>query len=302
VKEASRTGPLKNWLVVEIIERDAAGGKALKFADFLPVVVVDSATQTAMYARSGELIEIGTDRTYYISIASTGERRFSIDGKPIQRLVAGTPLDDDMVFQREFYVVFENGPSSAPLSISPSSAMPNAMPTTPRAESDENELAHLRREMVAMRMELNDVKRQKLLRESIPQQPASRGEMPSRATRAVASDDESVTTDDGDEPAELTTAPMIMREVASAVQCVYRVQFCAVPIEREAERVRAALAHSGIAPTSVEIFLDPRRNITFYRVRGGCFSSVAQSRNALREYSRLAERLRLGVQPMMVRN
>jgi hypothetical protein len=349
-----RIGSLKNWLVVEVIERATPRGKAVRFADFLPVVVVDSATQTAIYARSGELIEIGTERTYYISVASTGERRFTIDGDPVQRLRAATPFEDDMVYQREFSIVYEGGPTPS-LSVLPPQMTAQVNPAQAQSmpSAEETELARLKRDIITMRSELDEVKRDKLTRSALPAETATRGEqrdprdsrlntsteaLPQEAASSLPLEAQPLPSSFAPQstqplytpslyapplyapplptprpllPTEMDDAEGISRrsqygpaslEQLPALDCGYRVQFCATPIEREAERIRAALEQGGVEETSVELFQEPRRNITFYRVRGGCFASYTQVRTALQMYARTAERLRLGLQPMIVRN
>jgi hypothetical protein len=344
INDRPRTGSLKNWLVVEVIERDTPRGKAVRFTDFLPVVIVDSATQAAIYARSGELVEVGVERTYYLSVASTGERRFTIDGDPVQRLRAGTPIEDDMVYQREFSIVYEGGPTPS-LSVLPPQMNPQISPSQAASmpTQEETELARLKREMMAIRSELDDVKRDRLTRSTLPPQSATRGEERSSELQPIPQDIVAETLPtlaptpqssvypppassqaasrmtlpeprpllpSDDEEAEGLSLPRVERqpygpislEQMPALDCGYRVQFCATPIEREAERIRAALEQGGVQETSVELFQEPRRRITFYRVRGGCFASYNQVRTALLSYARTAERLRLGLQPIIVRN
>jgi hypothetical protein len=319
---ASRTSArFQNWLVVEVIERAEPGGRAIRFSDLLPVVIVDSATQTPIYARSGELIEVGVNRTYYVSIASSGERRFMIEGQPVQIVRTGLPLEDDMVFQREFYIIYEGGPTPAPLVAPP----PQTSSSQALQPDERAELERLRRDMMIMRSELDEVKRQKLHRSYMPDTKPlpARGEFPNKPASSVisreglpsnslwANAEEYERYDVSSTPApsvpfSVTPAPVLSVSPAtnlyaeSGIGCLFRIQFCAVPVEREAERIRSLLSEGGIQNTSVEVYQEPRRNITFYRVRGGCFVNLVQARSALREYTRIAERVRVGAQPMVV--
>ena len=59
------------WLTVEVLEKKPSlGNKSSAFNEFIPVVIVDSATNAYLYALSGEMVEIGKQRTYFVSVVS----------------------------------------------------------------------------------------------------------------------------------------------------------------------------------------------------------------------------------------
>lgn len=100
--------PLRVWLTVEVSEKKASlGNNSAAFNELIPVVIMDSATQAPLYALSGEVIEIGQNRTYFVSVVSGQDKTFQVQGAPIQIVRTSTPKDDDIIYQREFIIAKE---------------------------------------------------------------------------------------------------------------------------------------------------------------------------------------------------
>ena len=105
------------WLTVEVLEKKPSlGSKSSAFNEFIPVVIVDSATNGYLYALSGEMVEIGKQRTYFVSVVSGEDKSFLVEGAPVQVVRTGEPEKDDLIYQREF-VIRSSAPadSSAPV-------------------------------------------------------------------------------------------------------------------------------------------------------------------------------------------
>jgi hypothetical protein len=338
----SANQPPRNWLIVEVLEKGTPGsstgsqnGKSasdreIKFSDFLPVIIVDSLTQGVIYARSGEVVQIGNNRTYFVSVASGRDAPLNIQGEAVQRVRTGTPTDDDVIFQKEFIVLNASALPTVPATTNtaPSSSLPpkSANPA-PRTSTDieelKQQLAQMRRELDRLRVMPEQPKRtaDELRGAGVrnappPRTAANTNVTPAdveRAERAERAERPRTTPAMPAPPARRGSAEGVEAETSLAEQpsgtvlepyrssCVFGIQFCAVPVQREAERIRNLLMQE-IEDARVEVFDDGRRNITFYRVRGGCFMSYSQARVALRQYVRTSERLRIGVQPFVVRN
>ncbi len=331
----SANQPPRNWLIVEVLEKGTPGsstgshnGKSasdrdIKFSDFLPVIIVDSATQGVIYARSGEVVQIGNNRTYFVSVASGRDVPLNIQGEAVQRVRTGAPTDDDVIFQKEFIVLNASAlpPVPATTSTNSSSSLPSKSPSSsPQSNTDieelKQQLAQMRRELDRLRAmpeqpkRTTDELRGTVARSTLPPRTANtnippadveRAERPSitpiiRISPPRRGNVEGVETETSlvEQPSGSIIAPY-------RSSCIFGIQFCAVPVQREAERIRNLLMQE-IEDARVEVFDDGRRNITFYRVRGGCFMSYSQARAALRQYARTSERLRIGVQPFVVRN
>lgn len=96
---------LRVWLTVEVLERKASlGNSASALNEYIPVVIMDSASNASLYALSGEMVELGADRTYFISVVSGDDKRFTIQGAPVQVIRTESPTQKDLVYQREFLI------------------------------------------------------------------------------------------------------------------------------------------------------------------------------------------------------
>ncbi|MFY8000238.1 MAG: SPOR domain-containing protein [Candidatus Kapaibacteriota bacterium] len=105
------------WLTVEVLEKKPSlGSKSSAFNEFIPVVIVDSATNGYLYALSGEMVEIGRQRTYFVSVVSGEDKSFLVEGSPIQIVRTGEPQKDDLIYQREF-VIRSSSPADTAASI-----------------------------------------------------------------------------------------------------------------------------------------------------------------------------------------
>jgi hypothetical protein len=104
VEKDSLSAP-RVWLTVEVLEqKPSLGANASAFNEFIPVVIIDSATNAYFYALSGEMVEVGQNRTYFISLVSDDNASFLIQGAPVQVVRTGEPEDEDIVYQREFII------------------------------------------------------------------------------------------------------------------------------------------------------------------------------------------------------
>lgn len=317
--------PPRVWLVVEVLERVSSAGKSsLAFNDAMTVVILDSATQSPIYARSGELVEVGKARTYYVSIVPPANKPYTVEKDGVQVLRTPRTLADDIVFQRDFTVTPATDALS-PNAYSYSVSEPLYKPA-PLVRSDANtieqELAAMRRELSQLRRELSEAKQEKLdgkKKRKISSPKTSKKSTSSATPRDIAAMEreiESVRRDiniakssNQQTPQSSSLQPRTMldtplpSDLASAMRsCVYVIQFCAVPIEREAQRIAEALASDNVRDARVEYFEDATRGLKMFRVRGGCFISSSDARTSIADYKRAADHLHLGVTPIVVRN
>lgn len=118
------------WLTVEVLEkRPSLGSKSSAFNEFIPVVIVDSATNGYLYALSGEMVEIGKERTYFVSVVSGEDKAFLVEGAPVQVVRTGSPTKEDLIYQREFVIRSSvAADTAAPI---PENIVAEAAPTKP---------------------------------------------------------------------------------------------------------------------------------------------------------------------------
>jgi cell division septation protein DedD len=83
--------------------------------------------------------------------------------------------------------------------------------------------------------------------------------------------------------------------------CPYIVQFCALSLEKDAMQIRDALKGASIQDARVESFKDISRGIQYFRVRAGCFTETMNAKTALDSFFKTAQRLKLGVVPIVVK-
>lgn len=275
------------WLVVEALERISSPGKSsLAFNDQVKILVLDSASQTPIYTRSGELTEVGRGRTYYISIVQPSDVRYLVEKESVLILRTPVILTDDLVFQRDFTVArTSTGLDPLPYQISEPLYVPQPYVRLDTSGVDQ-ELYAVRRDVAELRRNYDDV------RPSYHTNPLLR--------RPVPGDYDDVRYDMDLLPLR-TPSPSSLRNTIPAV-CNYVVQFCAVPIEREAIRIAGLLAQDAVRDARVEYVEDLSRNLRMYRVRGGCFASAADARQVLSRFKAASERLRLGVSPIVVKS
>jgi hypothetical protein len=218
------------WLTVEVLEKKPSlGNTASAFNEYIPVVIVDSATSAYLYALSGEMVQLAPLRTYFVSVVSGEDKMFQIDGAPIHVVRTGEPKKNDLIYQREF-----------------------------------------------------------LIHASVPVDTTAL--VPERLT--------------ADTPAR--TKPVLKPAAATlsyqaTSQCPYLVQFCALSLAKDAERISSVLRKASITDIRVEMFVDIARNITYHRVRAGCFATVMAAKTALEQYAKTVQSLKIGVLPIVVK-
>ncbi len=219
------------WLTVEVLERKPSlGNSANALNEYIPVVIVDSASNGYLYALSGEMVEIAPERTYWVSVVSGEDKRFYVQGAPVQVVRTGLPTKLDLVYQREF-IIKDVVPADTAF------ALPE------RISSDA--------------------------------QPAKPSLKPEAAT--------------------------ISYNANKLAECPYIVQFCALSLESDATTIRNALKGASIQDARVESFRDVQRNIQYFRVRAGCFTELAPAKAAQDNYFKTAQKLKLGVVPIVVK-
>lgn len=225
------------WLTVEVLEKKPSlGNKSSAFNEFIPVVIVDSATNAYLYALSGEMVEIGKQRTYFVSVVSGEDKSFLIDGAPVQVVRTGEPQKDDLIYQREF-VIRASAPSDT------SSAIPENI---------------------------------------VAEAPAPK-------------------------PLLKPDAATLSYNANAQNPCPYIIQFCALSLEKDATQIRDALRRAAssdkrLADARVEPFFEKVRNIQYQRVRAGCFSTIAEAKQAMEIFTKTAQKLKLGVVPIVVKS
>lgn len=225
------------WLTVEVLEKKPSlGNKSSAFNEFIPVVIVDSATNAYLYALSGEMVEIGKQRTYFVSVVSGEDKSFLIEGSPVQVVRTGEPQKDDLIYQREFVIRA-------------------SMPADTAASIPENIVA-----------------------EAPLPKPLLK---PDAATISYKADEQR--------------------------PCPYIIQFCALSLEKDALQIRDALRKASandqrLADARVEPFFEKIRNIQYQRVRAGCFATISEAKQAMDTFTKTAQRLKLGVVPIVVKN
>ncbi|TAE25388.1 MAG: hypothetical protein EAZ92_12295 [Candidatus Kapaibacterium sp.] len=222
---------LRVWLTVEVLERKPSlDNTANALNEYIPVVILDSASNGYLYALSGEMVELAPERTYWVSVVSGEDKRFQVRGAPVQVVRTGLPTKLDLVYQREF-IINDILPADTEL------ALPE------RISSDA--------------------------------QPAKPSLKPEAAT--------------------------ISYHAKTLSECPYIVQFCALSLEADATIIRNALKGSSIQDARVEPFRDVQRNIQYFRVRAGCFAELAGAKAAQDSYFKTAQKLKLGVVPIVVK-
>jgi hypothetical protein len=219
------------WLTVEVLERKPSlGNSASALNEYIPVVIVDSASNAYLYALSGEMVEVGAERTYMLSVVSGDDKRFLVQGAPVQIVRTGIPAQKDLVYQREFIIRETTAPDTS-------------LSVPERISSD-----------------------------ALPQKPSLK---PEAATISYKADKQ--------------------------IDCPYIVQFCALSLEKDASQIREALKGASINDARVESFKDITRGIQYFRVRAGCFTELGNARTAQDSFFKTAQRLKLGVVPIVVK-
>ncbi|MBL7993318.1 MAG: hypothetical protein JNN25_17905 [Candidatus Kapabacteria bacterium] len=224
------------WLTVEVLEKKPSlGNKSSAFNEFIPVVIVDSATNAYLYALSGEMVEIGKQRTYFVSVVSGEDKSFLIEGSPVQVVRTGEPQKDDLIYQREF-VIRASTPADTSASI-PENIVAEAPSPKPLLKPD---------------------------------------------------------------------AATISYKADAQNACPYIIQFCALSLEKDALQIRDALRRAAskdkrLADARVEPFFEKVRNIQYQRVRAGCFSTITEAKRAMETFTKVAQSLKLGVVPIVVK-
>lgn len=230
--DSAQTAKSRVWLTVEVLERKPSLGlSASALNEYIPVVVVDSASNAYLYALSGEMVEVGAERTYFVSVVSGDDKRFHIQGSPVQIIRTGLPVEKDLVYQREFIIKETTTPDTA---------------------------LHLPERIVS--------------------------DTPPSA-----------------KPSLKPQAATISYNADKLPDCPYIVQFCALSLEKDATSIREALKGASVQDARVESFKDISRGIQYYRVRAGCFTELPNAKTALALYFKTAQRLRLGVVPIVVK-
>jgi hypothetical protein len=224
------------WLTVEVLEKKPSlGNKSSAFNEFIPVVIVDSATNAYLYALSGEMVEIGKQRTYFVSVVSGEDKSFLIEGSPIQVVRTGEPQKDDLIYQREF-IIRASAPADTSASI-PENIVAEAPSPKPLLKPDAATLSY---------------------------------------------------------------------NANAQNACPYIIQFCALSLEKDALQIRDALRHAAssekrLADARVELFFEKVRNIQYQRVRAGCFATITEAKQAMEAFTKVAQKLKLGVVPIVVK-
>lgn len=219
------------WLTVEVLEKKPSlGSFASALNEYIPVVIVDSATNAYLYALSGEMVEVGADRTYFLSVVSGDDKRFNIQGTPVQIVRTSAPTSKDLMYQREFII----------------------------------------RETVQADTTLQVPER--IASDSPPAKPTFRAES---ATISYKAD--------------------------KLPECPYIVQFCALSLEKDAVQIRDALKGASVQDVRVEPFRDISRGIQYFRVRAGCFTEILNAKTSMDIFFKTAQRLKLGVVPIVVK-
>jgi hypothetical protein len=219
------------WLTVEVLEnKPSLGSSSSALNEYIPVVIVDSATSAYLYALSGEMVELGAERTYFVSVVSGDDKRFNIQGVPVQIIRTGAPMERDLMYQREFVI----------------------------KETVKADTAMFMPERIASDLP--------------PAKPTFRAES---ATISYKAD--------------------------KLQECPYIVQFCALSLEKDATQIRDALKGASVLDARVESFKDITRGIQYFRVRSGCFTELSSAKTALDSFFKTAQRLKLGVVPIVVK-
>ncbi|MDW8220890.1 MAG: hypothetical protein RML40_10195 [Bacteroidota bacterium] len=234
---AALSETLRVWLTVDILEqKPSLGSRAAAFTELIPVVIVDSATSAYFYALSGEMVEIGKERTYFVSVVSGNNKSFLIEGAPIHIVRTGTPTTTDLTYQREFII---------------------------RAAVEADTAAPIPEQIIA-------------------DAPTSK-------------------------PVLKAQAATLSYNARAQNPCPYIIQFCALSIAKDALYIRNALLRASIhdkrlSDARVEPFFEKVRNIQYHRVRAGCFPSIAEAKEALPSFTTIAQTLKLGVIPIIVKS
>jgi cell division septation protein DedD len=219
------------WLTVEVLEKKPSlGNSSSALNEYIPVVIVDSATSAYLYALSGEMVEVGAERTYFLSVVSGDDKRFNVQGAPVQIVRTGAPVQQDLMYQREFVIK-----------------------ETVKADST---------------MQVPE----RIASDTPPSKPTFRTESATISYKADKQQD-----------------------------CPYIVQFCALSLEKDANQIRDALKGASVQDARVESFKDIAREIQYFRVRAGCFTEIMNAKSALESFFKTAQRLKLGVVPIVVK-
>jgi hypothetical protein len=218
------------WLTVEVLEKKPSlGSTASAFNEYIPVIIVDSATSAFFYALSGEMVQLAPERTYLVSVVSGDDNTFQIEGAPIHIVRTAGVEKEDVIHQHEFLIYS-----------SPASDTASAVPE----------------QLVA--------------------------DAPAKA-----------------KPVLKPEAATLSYQARS--QCLYIVQFCAMSLENDAERISFMLHSASVADSRVEAFADSSRKITYHRVRAGCFTTITAAKGALEGYMKTIQPLKLGIIPVIVK-